>query len=197
MVAEARPWRGRWSISATISSDLRAMAELKGTRYPSLSGLLDVLSLPGTWAALLARLSTWLHNSGLRPLSRIVYFANCVMFGCEIQPGARIGPGLAIAHPIGVTISSGARLGRDLRLMGGVKIGGNASEDPAKDGDPVVGDGCWFMDGAKAFGPISIGDRTVIATSSVATQDLPADVWASGVPARAVKPRAAAAGHPT
>jgi acetyltransferase-like isoleucine patch superfamily enzyme len=53
------------------------------------------------------------------------------------------------------------------------------------------------MDGAKAFGPISIGDRTVIATSSVATQDLPADVWASGVPARVVKPRAAAAGHPT
>jgi serine O-acetyltransferase len=168
------------------------MAELKGARYPSCAGLLDVLSLPGTWAGLLARVATSLHNRGLRPLSRLVYFANCVTFGCEIQPGARIGPGLAIAHPIGVSIASGARLGRDLRLMGGVKIGGNASEDPAHDGHPVVGDQCWFMDGAKAFGPISIGDRTVIATSSVATRDLPSDVWAGGVPARVLRARATA-----
>lgn len=177
-------------LRALVRSDAHAMAKLKGGSGAP-AGRLDVWSLPGTWAVLLVRLANACHDTGLRPLSRLLYFLNCVVFGCDVQPGVRLGPGAAFAHPLGVCISSSAVIGADFRAMGNVRIGGAASEDPAHDGAPVIGDGCWFLDGAKAFGPIVLGDRMVLASSAVATTDLPAEVWAAGVPARVIKPRAA------
>src|SRR5262249_21443654 len=85
---------------AMVRSDLEAVARLKGVPFPSLGALADILMLPGTWAVLLFRTAHALHHSGLRPFSRILYFANVVLFGADLAPGARIGPGLAIAHPV-------------------------------------------------------------------------------------------------
>ena len=172
-----------------IRADVTAIAALKGAEVTRWSGRLDVFSLPGTWAVILFRLASWFHEHRLRPLSRLLYFLNCVLFSCEVQPGASIGPGFVLAHPIGVCIGSDVIIGADFRAMGNVRIGGIAAERAEDDGFPEIGDGCWFLDGAKAFGPIVIGDRTVLASSAVATTSLPSDVWAGGIPARVLKPR--------
>lgn len=46
-----------------------------------------------------------------------------------------------------------------------------------------------MLDGAKAFGPVTIGDATVVAASSVVLTDLPGNVIAGGIPARVIKAR--------
>lgn len=171
-----------------VKADLASMAELKHARYPSVGGLVDVLLLPGTWAGLLFRISAALHASGLRPLSRLVYFANCVLFGADLAPTAEIGPGLAMPHPVGVAFSP-VRVGRRVRLMGGVRLGGGGYDDVSRDGLPTIGDDCYIFDGAKVFGAVTVGDRVVVGTNSVVSRDVPSDVIVVGIPARVVKRR--------
>ncbi len=89
-----------------VRADLASMADLKQARWPSVTGLVDILLLPGTWAVLLFRASGALHRAGLRPFSRLVYFLNCVVFGADLAPSAEVGPGLALPHPVGVAFSA-------------------------------------------------------------------------------------------
>jgi len=172
-----------------IAADLRGMAALKGVAFPSLGGYADLLTLPGVWATIMFRVADRLHRRGLRPLSRILAFVNFVLFGVELFPGADIGPGLVIPHPNGVGVAKGCVIGRDFHALAGVRIGGGASAERNEDGYPRIGDGCYMLDGAKAFGPITIGDGTLVATSAVVLHDLPAGVIAAGIPARPIKPR--------
>jgi len=171
-----------------VKGDLATMAVMKEADYPSLGGLVDILALPGTWAVLLFRLAGALHRAGLRPLSRLVYFANCVLFGADLAPTAVVQPGLALPHPVGVAVSPGW-IGRNVRLMGGVRIGGGAYDNQHRDGLPTIGDGCFILDGAKLFGPVVVGANTIVGTNAVVTRDLPPNVIAVGHPARVVRQR--------
>lgn len=184
------------SLAGTIRADLEAFAELKGSSLKSPRQVVDVLAYPGVIAVMMFRCAAVAHRSGLRPLSRILYFLNIVLFGCEIMPEASIGPGLAIPHPVGVAIGSDVRIGRRVRVMGLVRIGGGASEDKSKDGMPTVGDECWLLDGAKVFGPVTVGDRTVVAADTLVLSDLPSDVIAAGRPARVIKQRDSSSSAP-
>ena len=124
----------------------------------------------------------------MRPVSRLVYFANCVLFGADLAPSADVGPGLALPHPVGVAFS-GVRIGRQARLMGGVRLGGGGYDDQSRDGLPTIGDNCYIFDGAKVFGAVTIGDRVVVGTNAIVSRDVPADVILMGNPARVVKRR--------
>lgn len=190
MTARRQPSVDRPGFLTLVKADIASMAELKHARYPSLGGLVDVLLLPGTWAAMLFRISSALHASGLRPISRLVYFANCVLFGADLAPTAEVGPGLAMPHPVGVAFSP-VRIGRRARLMGGVRLGGGGYDDVSRDGLPTIGDDCYIFDGAKVFGAVTIGDRVVVGTNSVVSRDVPSDVIVVGIPARVVKRRTA------
>jgi serine O-acetyltransferase len=171
-----------------VRGDFAMMAVMKGARYPSVAGVIDILGLPGTWAVLLFRISSALNRSGLTPLSRVVYFLNCVLFGADLAPTAVVQPGLVLPHPVGVAVSPGS-IGRNVRLMGGVRVGGGAYDDQSRDGLPTIGDDCFILDGAKLFGPVVIGPNTVVGTNAVVTRDLPANVIAVGNPARVVRHR--------
>jgi serine O-acetyltransferase len=161
-----------------IATDLAEMAKAKGTPYPSLGGLADVLSLPGTWATIVWRLAIACHHRGLKPLSRLLYFANIVVFGAELQPGVVVEAGIVIPHPVGIGVASGCTIGRRVRLMGGVRMGGNANPD--RPGHPTLGDDVWILDGAKVFGPTTIGDRSIVGTSAIVSEDVPPDMFLFG-----------------
>jgi serine O-acetyltransferase len=184
-VSGVRPAQTVRRLREECREDLASMAELKRVPFPTLGGALDVLMLPGTWAVLLFRLSTFFHRVGLRPLSRAAFFANVVLFGVDLAPTAEVGPGLALPHPVGVAFSD-VRLGRRVRLMGGVRLGGGGFADGQRDGFPTIGDEAWVFDGAKIFGPVAVGSRSVVGTNSVVTRSLPEGCIAVGNPARVV-----------
>jgi serine O-acetyltransferase len=165
-------------LREAIASDLAEMAKAKGTPYPSPGGAADVLTLPGTWAAIIWRIAIACHHGGLKPFSRLLYFANIVIFGAELQPGVVVGRGVVIPHPVGIGVASGCTIGERVRLMGGVRMGGNANPD--RPGHPTVGDDCWILDGAKVFGPTTIGDRSIVGTSAIVSEDVPPDMFIFG-----------------
>ncbi len=174
------PWLG-----ALIWSDLEAFSELKGAKLRSPLTLVNVLLHPGVMAVIVFRLEMFFHRWYLRPFSRLLYILNLVLFGCELMPSAKVGPRFVMPHPVGVGISAGARLGKDVHCLGLTRIGGTWGTH----GQPVIGDGCWLLDGAKVFGPVTVGEGSVVAADSMLLESIPPGVVAAGRPARIIGPR--------
>lgn len=176
------PWQGPEqgipSLREAIREDLAEMARAKGTPWPSVGALLDVLALPGTWAVIVFRLGNTAHHRGLRPLSRLAYFANVVLFGCELHPGAIVGPGLVVPHPVGMGFAAGCRIGRRARLLRHTAMGG--AGNPKRPGQPTLGDDVTLLDSAKVLGPVTIGDRSIIGANATVVDDIPPDVFVRG-----------------
>ena len=151
-----------------------------------------MLALPGTWAVLLFRTAAACHRASLllRPLSRLLYFANVVLFGADLAPGATVGPGLVIPHPTGTGWGSDLVVGRHAIMTGMVRFGTAAAEDSARVGHPSLGDDVVMLDGAKVMGPVHVGDRAVVAANALVLHDVPPDVVVVGQPARIVHSRA-------
>ena len=56
-------------------------------------------------------------------------------------------------------------------------------------GKPItIGDNCWLAGNVTVIGGVSIGEGSVIGAGSVVTRDVPAGVFAAGVPCRVIKP---------
>ncbi len=159
-------------LRSALRADAAALLVAKNKRYHGRSGLADVLTLPGFWAVALWRLSNHWHEHGPRVLSRLAYFANLVIFGADLAPGAVVGPGVVMPHPVGVAIASTVVVGAQCKIMGLVRIGG--SGQPDRPGSAVIGDDVWLLDGARVFGPVSIGSGSVLGTLVVVTEDIPA-----------------------
>jgi serine O-acetyltransferase len=166
------------SLLAALQGDLLQMAKLKETRYPSLGGLLDILTIPGTWAVILFRLASTAHHRGLRPLSRFFFFLDVVLFGAELHPGAIVQPGLVIPHSVGVGVGGGCRIGHRVQIFRAVGMGG--AGNPKRPGQPTLGDDVIVLDGAKVFGPAHIGDRSIIGASAVVVDDVAPDMFVYG-----------------
>lgn len=176
--AMSREPEGHPRFTDAVRGDLAEMARAKGARYPSLGGLVDILTLPGTWAVIFFRIGSACHHGGLRPISRLMYFLNIVVFGAEMHPGAIVAPGLVVPHPVGMGFAGGTRIGRRVRILRNAAIGG--SGNPGSPGHPTIGDDVWILDSARVFGPVTIGDRTIVGTDAIVVDDVPADMFVHG-----------------
>jgi serine O-acetyltransferase len=167
------------SLGDAIRGDLAQMAKIKEARYPSVGGAIDILSIPGTWAVIIFRLASTAHHKGIRPLSRLLFFVNTVLFGVELHPGAIVQPGLVIPHPVGMGFASGCRIGERALLLRGTAMGG--AGNPKRPGQPSLGDDVTLLDSAKVLGPVHIGDRSMVGTNAVVVDDVPPDTFVYGV----------------
>jgi serine O-acetyltransferase len=161
-------------ILSALKADAAELAKVKGGGRGGVSGLLDVLTIPGFWVVALWRVGNALHERRLRPLSRLTYVANMVLFGADLPAGAVVGPGLVVPHPVGLAVASDVVIGKRCRLMGGVAIGGSGKA--GRSGHPVIGDDVWFLRGSAAFGPIRIDDKVVVGAGAIVSQDIPAEM---------------------
>ena len=177
------------TLRENVVADLTAVARIKGPEPLNLVRAIDALALPGTCAVLMFRIAVAFHRRGLKPISRALYFVNVVLFGAALHPAARVGPGLVVAHPVGMGWGKNFTCGRNATMTAGVRFGGAASADPARVGHPTLGDDVVMLDGAKAMGRVTIGDRAIVAANTLVLKDVPADAIVVGTPARIAKMR--------
>ncbi|HNB54429.1 MAG TPA: serine O-acetyltransferase [Anaerolineales bacterium] len=129
------------------------------------------------------RLGSWLVQKRV-PLAK-GYFYRLIFrrFGMEISPGAEIGGGFYIAHPIGSVISP-KRIGKNCTIIHSVTIGMRNEW-----AFPDIGDNVFIGAGARVLGGIRIGNNAVIGANAVVIHDVPDGATVVGIPAKVIKMR--------
>lgn len=181
---------GRASLLHLIACDLARYEEtcrLRG-QVPNRTKIFweSLIFKAGFQAALLYRLSHWLHQKKLTCLAWFVARLMVTLTGAEIEFNARIGPGLLIAHPVGLVIGRGAVIGEHATLFQGVTLAAKSYHPDEIGKFPQVGNHCFLFAHAGVFGAVRVGDFCVVAAHAVVTKDVPDGALARGVPAKIV-----------
>jgi serine O-acetyltransferase len=132
-------------------------------------------------AMLWFRFGSWCTQKRIPFVKGFVYRHIMRNFGLEISPGADIGGGLYIAHPVGCVISA-KHIGENCSIISGVTIGMRNEW-----AFPTIGDHVFIGAGARILGGITIGNGAVIGANAVVITDVPADATFVGVPAKRIK----------
>lgn len=123
------------------------------------------------------------HYVILHPFSLFFSLINRILFGIEVTPRCRIGPGLLLPHTSGIVIGA-IEIGRHVTIFQGVTLGAKYFDiDFTPASRPVLEDGVVVGAGAKVLGGIRIGRNAVIAANSLVTESVPEGARAIGVPA--------------
>jgi serine O-acetyltransferase len=153
----------------------------------------SVLFKSGFQAVLLYRVSHWLFQRGwIYPpwfLSRL----SVTLTGADIEFNARIGPGMFIAHPVGIVVGRGTVIGSNVTLFQGVTFGVKSWHADNIRQFPRVGNKCYFFAGCAILGNITIGNNCIVGANSVVTSNVPDGALAVGVPARILENKASEA----
>ena len=166
---------------------LAACADLLAHRRrdPACDALvLPFLSFKGFHALQTYRFAHAFWVSGRFWLASLLQSRASVCFGVDIHPAAVIGRGIMIDHGTGIVIGETSGVGDDVSMLHGVTLGGSGLTSGQR--HPIVGNGVLFGAGAKALGPVNIGEGARIGAGSVVLDDVPPHVTAAGVPARVV-----------
>jgi serine O-acetyltransferase len=115
------------------------------------------------------------------PMAAILKYLNTVITGADIALEAQIGPGLRLFHPNGVVVGPNCMLGARCTVMQGVTLGEGVG------GSPRLGDDVYIGPGAKIFGDLVVGDRSVVGANAVVLQSVPPESFAAGIPAKVLK----------
>jgi serine O-acetyltransferase len=128
-----------------------------------------ILAYPGVLAVSAYRIAHVLHELGVPMIARIMTEWAHSRTGCDIHPGARIGPGFFIDHATGVVIGETTDIGAGVKLYQGVTLGAlsfprdsNGQLIRGRKRHPTVEDGATLYANATV-----LGGETVIGAESV------------------------------
>lgn len=127
-----------------------------------------LLVLDPFWCVFLYRLAHALERRHVPTAPHILKGLGVALWGADISPTARIGPGLRLVHTVGIVVGP-VQAGRQLTLLQNVTLGGNG--DPPQ--CPVLGDGVTVFSGAVVIGGVTIGDAARIGANVVVRHDVP------------------------
>jgi serine O-acetyltransferase len=82
-----------------------------------------ILAYPGVLAVSVYRIAHLLHELGVPMIARIMTEWAHSRTGCDIHPGAKIGPAFFIDHATGVVIGETTEIGTGVKLYQGVTLG--------------------------------------------------------------------------
>ena len=182
----AAPREGSWKrFQDLVFSDLE--------RYrPGNPSWLKVLArcatLPGLIGSVILRAQQCLWERGHQRSAMALRTVGLVLLGMDILPGMKVGPGLLLGHPGGVTIGNeGLTIGANVSFAGGVTC---AARYPDADMGPqefaTIGDGAVIGAHAVLVGPVKIGRNAMVGSNSVVLTDVPDNAVVFGIPARRV-----------
>jgi len=123
------------------------------------------------------RAASWCWDRRLRPLALWLQASSIRSSGAEIHPAARIGPGFALLHTVGIVVGHEVVAGANLVLYQGVTLGHTGTGG----GQPTIGDNVRIGAGAKVLGPVRVGDGAWVGANAVVLGDVPAGAVATGV----------------
>lgn len=126
----------------------------------------------GFQAVLLYRLARALKTLRIPVLPAFCWRAAIFFTGADINPNARLGPGLVISHGVGLVVGGDVVAGRDLLLHHQVTLGAPTPGRIAQ--TPRIGDGVAIGAGATVVGAITVGDGAFVGAGVLLAQDLPA-----------------------
>lgn len=153
-----------------LREDTRRLREIKTKSFPWYV-LESLLFENGYQAVVLYRIASWFKHRGIPVLGPLFARLNLFYTGCDLAPGAVIGPGLLIAHGVGLVVGGYARVGKHATLLHQVTIGAPSPGRVVQ--MPVVGDGVFIGAGAKILGPVTVGDGAFIGVNAIVARDVP------------------------
>jgi serine O-acetyltransferase len=173
------------TVSALWEDLLAHTPERKGRHWARYTLLLLVSFLlsSGFHVCVLYRFGAFFHRVHLRPLAIIAEKLIYHLYHCIIPCGADIGPGLWIPHPLGIVLSSNARLGRGVWLRQGVQV----VHVWVRGQSGVVGDRVRLNTNAMLIKGAMIGEDSIVAAAALVNSYVPPRHMAVGVPAK-IKP---------
>ncbi|MGL5459124.1 MAG: serine O-acetyltransferase [Cetobacterium sp.] len=141
--------------------------------------IIRILLNPGFITIFLYRIANFLYE--LSPVwlyffSKILMLIPRILFGIEIEIGAKIGGGLAIAHGVGIVIGSKVIIEENVDIYQGVTLGGNNKIRELKEKSmeqPLIKDNVRLAPGCKILGPVIIEKNCIIGANCVVTKDIP------------------------
>jgi serine O-acetyltransferase len=166
-------------LKELVRADLEWQVEQRGSRQRWYAEVVAKTFLyPRLRAVLYYRVGQALARHRLLPLAYWLEKRAIAGSGAEINPLARLGPGLNLMHSVGVVIGPEVQVGARAMIYQGVTLG-----DGSTPGQPRIGDDVVIGAGAAVLGGVKVGDRVVIGAHAVVTHDVPDDVIAIGAPA--------------
>ncbi|MBW8383251.1 MAG: serine acetyltransferase [Youngiibacter sp.] len=130
-------------------------------------------------ATKLFRLSNKLYKIGIPLVPGLIRRYMRVIYSCEIPYVLEMGAGSYFSHSgLGVVIVQSAVIGKNVKIMQNVTVGGRNGT-----GSPIIGDNVFIGAGASILGGVRVGNGAVIGSNAVVIQDVPDNAIAVGVPA--------------
>lgn len=171
------------SFCQMLRSDVKRLS----SRRPTLLLMLKLVLTNSQFSAVAIYRTSHVASRRAPALGRLWARTNYVLHGVDIDPRARIGPGLLLQHPAGVVIGADVEIGRGATLMSGVVLGRrNVLSGPDKGSYPTIGDDVLLSTHAVLLGPITVGHGSTIGAHALVLTDVPPTSVFVGVPARAV-----------
>lgn len=178
---------GNWQYDRDIASAINLaipliVSDMKGRK----EGVCQLLICnPGFVASVIYRISHEIYK--VTPESfKLAYFARLakIISGSEIYYSTKIGPGLEVVHGSGLVVGPNHVIGNNFTVYQGVTIGQRRENTPGE--FMVIGDGCSFYAGSKAFGSLNVGHGVKLGTNAVLLTNADSDCTYVGVPAKKV-----------
>ena len=155
-----------------VKEDTRRLREIKSKSFPWYV-IESLLFENGYQAVVLHRIAHWFRSRKIPVVGPLVARLSLFLTGVDIAPEAAIGPGVRIAHGVGLVIGNKVAIGSGATLLHQVTIGAPSTRRIEQ--MPRLGDDAFVAAGVRLIGGITVGDRVFIGANTVLTRDVPSD----------------------
>jgi serine O-acetyltransferase len=132
-----------------------------------------LITSPGASSVFFYRLQKYSYDSGWLLIAYFIQRLNLLLHSIDIVPGAQIGPGLRIDHPVGIVIGGKVSIGVNCTILHQVTLGTRQIDiDKYNDGFPVIGDNVIIGCGSSVLGRVTVGDNATIGAGSIILKEV-------------------------